>query len=825
MGEVFRARDERLDRIVALKTSRTQFNDRMMREARAVAALSHPHIATLHDVGPDYLVMELVEGETLRGPLPAAKALVYARQILDALAAAHRKGITHCDLKPANIMVGKNGIKLLDFGLAQIKKVIKSTDDTETVEMSQQGMISGTLQYMAPEQFQSKPVDARTDIFAFGMVFYEMLTGQVAFRAESAASLMHAIVTAEPPPLQIAEGAAPPKLEAVIQKCLMKDPDERWQSATDIIHALDLIASESGAAPIGSVEAAPPPAPLKSAPIWPRVAAGFALGALLVFGGMRLWRPQTAAPWTYRPLTYSGRAHRPVLSPDGKQVAFLWFGDQFNQPGVYVRLVNGGNPLRLPIDYAAGRPAWSPDSSELAFVNADGLYVMPALGGTARKIAVFPGESDPGSVSWAPSRAFFVVAGPGLGLSVVPSESGEVRGLTKPPFGQDREPAISPDSAAVAFVRRTATFNTQILMLNLKADGSAAGEPKVLTHGVWDIGPVEWTPDGQELIFEGSPGSSNPCLWRMSRNGGEPARMIMPGVISGEPTLSHQQGRLVYVAGQYETKLFKIPLGKGSAGEPQPITDAIGDHSDLSMSPDGAHMAFASNRTGTKELWVADADGSDQRQLTSFLGPAVGSPRWSPDGKTIAFDGAASGSSDIYLVPSEGGKPTRLTTDPGNEVRPAWSHDGKWIYYGWDRPEHEREIWKIPSTGGQAVLVTSGHNAVETPDGKWLYVLQPEGIVRMRPDGTGTEGVTHGNPGTNFWNISAHGLYVLDGENRKLLRVPFENKGVETVYEFSKANVPESGGTAFAVAGDGGFAIYRKTIRSVTTLMLIEGFR
>src|SRR5436305_11558915 len=197
MGQVFKARDTRLDRIVALKISHAEFSDRFAREARATAALNHPHIATLHDVGPDYLVMEFVEGETLRGPMPVARALQYARQILDALDAAHRKGIVHCDLKPANIMVAKTGVKLLDFGLAQVKQKLKLDDRTTTMAMPVEGAIEGTLQYMAPEQLQGKPADARTDIFAFGLVLYEMLSGKRAFVGDNAASVISAIMTAE----------------------------------------------------------------------------------------------------------------------------------------------------------------------------------------------------------------------------------------------------------------------------------------------------------------------------------------------------------------------------------------------------------------------------------------------------------------------------------------------------------------------------------------------------------------------------------------------------------------------------------------------------
>src|SRR2546422_3738025 len=223
MGQVFKARDTRLDRIVALKTSRAQFTDRFAREARATAALNHPHIATLYDVGPDYLVMEFIEGATLRGPLPAPRALLYAGEILEALEAAHRKGIVHRDLKPANVMVSKTGVKLLDFGLAQMKAPSTVGDQTVTMALSTEGTIAGTLQYMSPEQLQGKEADGRSDIFAFGLTFYEMLTGRRAFDGDNAASIISAIMTAEPPALPHEELAIPSALDSVLRMCIAKD--------------------------------------------------------------------------------------------------------------------------------------------------------------------------------------------------------------------------------------------------------------------------------------------------------------------------------------------------------------------------------------------------------------------------------------------------------------------------------------------------------------------------------------------------------------------------------------------------------------------------
>ncbi len=231
MGEVYKARDTRLDRIVAIKVSKEQFSERFEQEARAVAALNHPHICQLYDVGPNYLVMEFVEGAPLKGPLPLEKTVEYAAQILDALDAAHQKGITHRDLKPANILVTKQGIKLLDFGLA--KQAVRLGEDDVTKALTDQGQIVGTLQYMSPEQLQGKEVDARSDLFSFGCVLYELLTGKRAFDGTSAASVIAAILEREPAPLEIAR-----PLDRVVRRSLAKDPDQRFQTARDLKAAL-----------------------------------------------------------------------------------------------------------------------------------------------------------------------------------------------------------------------------------------------------------------------------------------------------------------------------------------------------------------------------------------------------------------------------------------------------------------------------------------------------------------------------------------------------------------------------------------------------------
>ena len=231
MGEVCRARDTRLGRIVAVKVSKEQFTERFEQEARAVAALNHSHICQLYDVGPNYLVMEFVEGPPLKGPLPLEKATEYAGQILDALDAAHQKGITHRDLKPANILVTKQGIKLLDFGLA--KQAVRPSEYDATEALTDQGQIVGTLQYMSPEQLQGKEVDARSDLFSFGCVLYELLTGNEAFDGTDKASVIAAILEREPAPLEVAR-----PLDRIVRRSLAKDPDQRFQTACDLKAAL-----------------------------------------------------------------------------------------------------------------------------------------------------------------------------------------------------------------------------------------------------------------------------------------------------------------------------------------------------------------------------------------------------------------------------------------------------------------------------------------------------------------------------------------------------------------------------------------------------------
>src|ERR1700694_2530382 len=470
MGEVYRAKDTRLDRTVAIKVvpahlaDKPELRERFEREARTIASLNHPHICTLHDIGHqdgiDYLVMEYLEGKTLaqrllKGPLPLEQVLRYAIEIADALDKAHRKGVTHRDLKPGNIMLTKTGTKLLDFGLAKLSQEVVPADvqhsqlPTANDPLTAQGTILGTLQYMAPEQLEGREVDARTDIFAFGAVVYEMATGERAFEGKSQASVISAIMSSEPPSMSSLQPMTPPALDRVVKKCLRKDCDDRWQSARDVTDELKWLAAGGSQAGL----AAPVVAQRKSRErlAW-TVAAIAIVTAALGWGAFAYLRhaPEDAQQVRFfvsppEKVSFdSGVTTSPAaISPDGRRLAFS-ARDASGKVSIWVRPLDDPTTEALQGTDDGTSSFWSPDSRTIGFFAQGKLKRIDASGGPVQTLADDPtGRGG----TWNPAGVILFTPDVNTPLYRVASGGGEPALATKlePQQTSHRSPSFLPD--------------------------------------------------------------------------------------------------------------------------------------------------------------------------------------------------------------------------------------------------------------------------------------------------------------------------------------------------------------------------------------------
>jgi serine/threonine protein kinase len=762
MGVVYKARDTRLGRFVALKVlppdrmADPERRQRFVQEARAASALNNPHIVAIHDIdesdGVHFIAMEHVEGRTLadrighRG-LAVRDALGLGIQIADALAQAHARGIVHRDLKPTNVMVTSEGVaKVLDFGLAKLVETEVSEEaETDLKPATDEGTIVGTAAYMSPEQAQGKRVDARSDIFSFGSVLYEMLTGRRAFAGETKVSTLAAILKEEPRPPGELVPAVPHELGRIIQHCLRKDPARRLQHMDDVRTLLEQLREDSDS---GKLAAAP--ASRRRALSRPAL-AGIATVALAAIAAFGLWLgrrspPAPEAPLVATPLTSNpGSEIQPSFSPDGNEVAFAWDGEKQDNFDIYRKLIGPGEPLRLTRDPADDlSPAWSPDGRSIAFLRQPqkgrpGVWLIPALGGTERRVAELgttPGTWDifNSGLAWTADSLWLIVSdepeGEPPGLFLLSPETGEKKRLTsapKPGYG-DWDPALSPDQRALAFVRQVFEGSADIHLLSLGPGLKPGSSPERLTLESRDAASPAWTPDGAELLFSQGNWLSERQTFRLtvgSRGAGVGSRRPVPvGTDATNLALSHRSRRLVFSRKQHDTNVYRLELrGPGSSvGEPERLIASTRLDHCAEYSPNGDAVVFVSTRSGSEEIWVANADGSSPRQLTSMGGPLTSNPRWSPDGKTIVFDSRREGSSDLYLVSPDGGAPRRLTDHPGSEAEARWSRDGRWIYFGSGRTGRG-EVWKIAAGGGEPIQVTrnEGRCPSESPDGRWLY--------------------------------------------------------------------------------------------------------
>jgi serine/threonine protein kinase/dipeptidyl aminopeptidase/acylaminoacyl peptidase len=756
MGEVYRARDTRLNRDVAVKVLPPAVNGdpgrraRFEREAQVLASLNHPHIAQLYGLDESghapALVMELVEGPTLaqivancrEAPLALVRVFEIGRQIADGLQAAHEKGVIHRDLKPGNVALTKRGdVKILDFGVATTLEAATRTAPHES-DYRDAGAVLGTPAYMSPEQARGLRVDERTDVWAFGCLLYELLTGRQPFGGLSPSDTLAAIVERHPDMALLPPGT-PAGVRSLLAQCLEKDPSRRLRDIGRARRALDDALSEAPGARARHGG---------SGNRWSRPrASALVAGGLLALGSSAAilqWQGSggsghpAAVPLT----SLSGSVSAPALSPDGSLVAFSWTGPQQDNHDLYIQQIGDNAPRRLTTDPGGDHyPRWSPDGRSIAFLRRPAagppseLRVIQVLGGVERKLAdIQPTVPFGGlaSLAWCPDGTCVLVSdstGPGKSdaLFAIPLAGGDRRQVTYPQgLVADVDPSVSPDGRSLVFRRQSAPFNGAFYRLALDERMVEHAEPVRLTETI-AAGSSTWTLDGRDIIF-----SARRSLWRLdAMRGGTPTRLPFVGQDGHSPVIARTADgaqRLMYLRSVSDSNVWRLsPSAPGVPVSEAPVKAIASTRDEFTpgLSPDGRRLAFWSNRSGEPQIWTADIDGSHARQLTSRAFRSFPAwPRWSPDGRLIAFHGDPADRPDVLVVPAEGGADRIVTADLFSGAFPNFSRDNRTLYLcRWDGPE--TRIWKVPLAGGPPVRVTQdpGFAPIESPDGRDLYYV------------------------------------------------------------------------------------------------------
>ncbi len=749
MGIVFEAVDSRLGRRVAVKVLRGKSlgdasgRQRFFQEARMMATLNHASVVTIYDVGTsgnhDFIAMEYVAGKSLdrllaETRLPLAKALTYARQVVSALSLAHSLGIVHRDLKPGNIIIGGDDVaRVLDFGLAKWSRGVAAAAASSPAatclpsiaasDFTIEGDIFGTVAYMSPEQAAGSAVDERSDVFSFGAVLYEMISGRKAFGRGTQLEILRAIAQEQPAGLRHASPPVPRAIEEIVFSCLKRDPAER--------PSIDAVLAALEAAARGSRRTT-----------WRVVAAVFMLAAV---SGAAVWvsRENVASEPVQllaRPITsYPGDEVGVSFSPDGTQIAFAWQREKERVFHVYTRAVDSGEALPLTTG-ESHHPAWSPSAKEIAFLRDvgghDSIFVIPAEGGVAREI-VSTGTSSfilSPALSWSDDSKWIAYSGRdpdtgGQSIFAVARETRVVRRLTRAKPGEIHvQPALSRDGKLLAFAVDRDGVST-INFVKLKSGIAPDGDVQELRfHELANTvcsNPV-WAPDGGELLFLANRGAILSLLWsaKVDASGRVGSPRLLGNLGEGAYALAVSQSgkRLAFTRHMSNENLNLVSLSGAGSGASQPLLASAYREAWPRYSPDGKRIAFESDRGGFPEVWLANADGSGAFALTNLHGPVTGSPAWSPDGRQLAFDTRASGEPQVYVIRAEKGAEAQLITTGKSNFLPAWSADGRSVYFVSNRTG-DSNIWRVPARGGPAVQISRSFAfaPIASPDGKYLY--------------------------------------------------------------------------------------------------------
>ncbi len=817
MGEVYRAKDTRLDRTVAIKvlpahlSSDPELKLRMEREAKAISALQHANICTLFDIGTqdgtNFLVMEYLEGQTLaerltKGALPLDQVLKIGTEIAQALEKAHQQGIIHRDLKPANIMLTKAGAKLMDFGLAkpglaksEISIASKAagtfTPSTPTMNLAsltsaaspltQKGSIVGTFQYMAPEGLQGVEADARSDLFSFGCVLYEMITGRRAFEGKSQLSVFTAILEKDPEPISASQPMAPPMLDQVVGACLAKDPADRFQSAHDVAMGLRWVALASSAP--AEVESAA--APARSRIPWiAAVAAAIVLGTI---AGFLLHRPGPSAasirtvinppPGAHFRLT-DDAAGPPVLSPDGAYLAFTATGD--GKTSIWVRPMNAGEAHALPDTNDAIFPFWSPDSRSLGFFANNKLKTIEIDGGVAQVVCDVPlGRGG----AWGSGGVIVFSPAPVSDLSQVVASGGTPTALTKLDAAlhtSHRWPFFLPDGKHFLYFAMhhdpSKSANNAVYYASL--DGR---ENRLLVHAqtnaIYAAGFLLFG-RGDQLVAQ----AFDPAGGKLSGQ----VQTVSTGVLNDVTT---------WHLGATASDGGLLAFGNGTSGNVQLVwMDRTGKQTSVAaenlqnlqfarLSPEGDRIALMLD-SGINDIWSLDLARGVRTRLT--FGPVANTyPIWSPDGKWVAYGSRRPGSSGIYrkLADGSGAEEALISAPDATGFIPTdWSRDGKTLFYSTGLLTGDQIIWALPLDGDRKPqqVVAHGTNGVLSPNGHWLAYTAFSGASEIYVVGYGgSQGKWQVSPNGGQvpqWSKDGKELYYFDG-TQSISAVPVKDLG------------------------------------------------